>query len=262
VVFGRRKRSAEGDPVELDVEGFVDDLDEEDRALEDAELLRELEAREEELRRAEVLSPQGPWDVADAPEPGEGQQRLDLGSLQVTVPPDVEVRLDMNEGGEVAAVTFVQGESTGQALVFAAPRRTGIWDEVRAEIAESLAQGPGSSAEAEGVLGTELRAMVPAEVPGQPTVLLPARFVGVDGPRWFARLLLTGPAATDDAAAAPLVDAFRSAVVVRGDEAMPAREPLPLTLPPEAREQVAAAQEEQERRIEMPERGPEITEIR
>jgi len=268
VVFGRRKRdeaARELDEVENEVEDFVDDLDEEDRAFEDAELLREIEAREAEAARAQVLSPQGPWDVTDAPELREGDQQLDLGALRVTVPPGVEVRLDMNETGEVAAVSFVQGESMGQALVFAAPRRTGIWAEVRAEIAESLTQGPGSSTEAEGPLGTELRARVPAEVPGQPTALVPARFLGVDGPRWFARLLLTGPAATDDAAAAPIIDAFRASVVVRGDEAMPAREPLPLTLPPEARQQVEEAQEsgqDQERRIELPQRGPEITEVR
>lgn len=261
MVFGRRKRGAEAEPVAVDVEGFVDDLDEEDRALEDAELLRELEAREAEAERARVLRPEGPWDLADAPELPEGVQRLDLGALQVLVPPGVDVRLDMNEDGQVAAVSYVAGESVGQALVFAAPRRTGIWDEVRQEIAESLAPGPGSSVEATGPLGTELRAQVPAEVPGQPPVLMPARFLGVDGPRWFARLLLTGPAATDEAAAAPIIEAFRAAVVVRGEEAMPAREALPLTLPAEAREQVEAAQEQQ-RALQLPERGPEITEVR
>ena len=267
MVFGRRKRATAAEEPELDggPEGFVDDLDEEDRALEDAELLRELAAREAEEELAGTLSPQGPWDLADAPELLEGAQRLDLGALRVTVPPGVDVRLDMSESGEVAAVSFVRGESIGQALVFAAPRRSGIWAEVRAEIAESLAQGPGSGVETEGPLGTELRAQVPAEVPGQPTVLVPARFLGVDGPRWFARLLLTGPAATDDAAAAPIIEAFKASVVVRGDEAMPAREPLPLTLPQEAREQVAAAQEQhaqEQQGLQMPERGPEITEIR
>lgn len=268
MVFGRRKRAAEPvEPVDpVDIDGFVDDLDEEDRAYEDAELLRELEAREAEARRNAVLNPQGPWDLADAPELPEGVQRLDLGALQVIVPPGVEVRLDMNEGGEVAAVSFVLGESMGQLLVFAAPRRSGIWAEVREEIAQSLVQGPGSATEVEGAFGPELRATVPAEAPGQAPVLLPARFLGVDGPRWFARLLLTGPAAVDDAAAAPLLEAFRAVVVVRGDEAMPSREPLPLTLPAEARQQVAAeqqAQEEQEQAgLKMPERGPEITEVR
>lgn len=263
MVFGRRKHGAE--PEEVDVEGFVDDLEDDDREYEDAELLRELDAREEEALRATQLRPEGPWDSADAPELEEGVQRLDLGALQVTVPPGVDVRLDMNESGEVAAVSFVQGESTGQVLVFAAPRRSGIWTEIRQEIAESLAQGPGSATEAEGVLGPELRASVPADAPGQAPVLVAARFLGVDGPRWFARLLLTGPAATDDAAAVPLVDAFRAAVVVRGDEAMPAREALALTLPPEAREQLAtdegAPEEPGSNGLQMPERGPEITEI-
>lgn len=263
MVFGRRKRQgADSGVVDADGEGFVDDLDEADRAHEDALLLAELTAREEAERRAAVLSPRGPWDSKDAPVLPEGVHRLDLGALRVVVPPGVDVRLDMNEAGEVAAVSFVQGESVGQLLVFAAPRTTGIWAEVREEIAASLAQGPGSATEVEGPLGIELRASLPAEVPGQATVLMPGRFLGVDGPRWFARLLITGPAATDDAAAASMVEAFRSVVVVRGDEAMPAREPLTLSLPPEAQQQAERdLGQPADPSLQMPERGPEITEI-
>ena len=52
--------------------------------------------------------------------------------------------------------------------------------------------------EVDGPFGTELRARVPAEGPaGQQPQLAPARFLGVDGPRWFLRGLVTGPAATE-----------------------------------------------------------------
>ena len=71
----------------------------------------------------------------------------------------------------------------------------------------------------------------------------PARFVGVDGPRWFLRGLITGPAAAGPEAAGALEEAFRGIVVVRGNEPMPVREQLPLALPPQAAAQLARQQE-------------------
>jgi len=50
-------------------------------------------------------------------------------------------------------------------------------------------------------------------------------------------------------------------VVVRGAEAMAVRDPLPLRLPKEVAEQAAAHAAEQGV-PELPERGPEITEVR
>jgi hypothetical protein len=255
-MFGRRKKDVE--ITDEDVDGFVDDLTPEERAMEDAELAKELE---DSLGRPEVSRPRGPWDVADAPE----AERLDLGALRVAVPPDVEVRLELSPEGQVMAVTIVHADSTAQLNVFAAPRSEGIWAEVRQEIADALNGSGGRATEGEGAFGTELRAVVPQEVPGQGVVHAPARFVGVDGPRWFLRALLTGPAATEDAAARPLVDVIREVVVVRGTDPMPPREPLPLTLPPEA--QQAAPPEESEGEgerpgLSLPERGPEITEVR
>jgi hypothetical protein len=85
---------------------------------------------------------------------------------------------------------------------------------------------------------------VPEGTTPQP-VRVPARFLGVDGPRWFVRGTITGPAGAGGEAAAALEQAFRDVVVVRGTEPMPVREPLPLTLPAQAAEQMAAQLEEQ-----------------
>ena len=54
--------------------------------------------------------------------------------------------------------------------------------------------------------------------------------------------MISGPAAEEPAAAAVLEGAFRAIVVVRGDQPMPVRDQLPLTLPPQAAEQVARRQ--------------------
>lgn len=256
-MFKRRKEQVPGGEEAVDVDGFVDDLDDTDRKLEDAELLRELELAELEARRAGVQRPRGPWDVADAP----AGDRLDLGALQVPVPPGTEVRVDVSETGEVVAATLVQGESSLQLNVFAAPRSEGIWDEVRTEIAESLNAGDGQARDLEGSFGTELRADVPTEVAGQGVVLAPARFVGVDGPRWFLRGLLIGPAVDDREAAEPLEVTMRDVVVVRGGDPMAVRDPLPLTLPADVQQGAEAAAAERDG-LQMPERGPEITETR
>lgn len=219
----------------------------------------------------------GPWD-SDEPHPD--LPRVDLGSLQVPVLEGTDIQLVFAEQ-HGAWVTVRHQLSELQLQAFAAPKRSSIWDEVRAEIAgeinTDLAAAGGRSAEREGPFGVELLAHVPVE-PGQPrTGLRPVRFVGVDGPRWFLRGLFAGAAADDPAAAAPLEAVFREVVVVRGDHPMPPRDLLELRLPAEAaaalEEQQRAQQEQQEAaddaqpgRFAIPpnpfERGPEFTETR
>ncbi|MDP9435500.1 MAG: DUF3710 domain-containing protein [Actinomycetota bacterium] len=220
-----------------------------------------------EAVHAAPARPRGPWDVDDVPDPDTA--RVDLGSLQIPVPPGVQLRIDMSPEGEVIAATMEQGEAQMMVNAFAAPRSEGIWQEVRDEIRASLLESGGRVNEQEGPFGPELQAVVRTEVPGQGVAPAPARFVGVDGPRWFLRALFSGAAAVQPEAAAPLEDALRQVVVVRGTDPMAVRDPLPLRLPREVAEQAAAEQAaaeqeaaEQSRAPQMPERGPEITETR
>lgn len=237
---------------------------EETEAVVDEPVADEPAGEEEPAAVAAPTRPQGPWDEADAP--ADDLNRIDLGGLRVPVPPSTEVRVDVSPDGDVVAATLVQGSSAMQVNAFAAPRSAGIWDEVRDEIAAALRESGGSATDAAGPYGTELHASVPTEVPGQGRSLAPARFVGVDGSRWFLRALLTGPAATEADAAAPLLDALRACVVVRGSEAMAVRDPLPLRLPKEvtAAQEAAAAEgaDGTSAPLPPPERGPEITELR
>lgn len=201
---------------------------------------------EPQQREREVAETSGPWDEADAPD--DGVQRLDLGALRLPALPGTELRVDVDKQQRVVGATLRAGESTLQVGVFAAPRNTGIWDDVRADIARTASGQGASLREVEGPFGTELAGTVvavPATQPGQPPaqpVKRPARFLGVDGPRWFLRGTLTGPAAADPGAAGQLEDAFRAVVVVRGTAPMPVREALPLTLPAEAAARLAQQQ--------------------
>ncbi|WP_433368545.1 DUF3710 domain-containing protein [Actinoplanes sp. CA-142083] len=180
----------------------------------------------------------GPWDSRHAP---DGVQRLDLGSLQIPAIEGVEVRVQANPDGGVEQVVLVDGDSALQLGVFAAPRTEGIWDEVRAEIAQAMTADGVSPREVQGPYGTELTARVttpegPADV----------RFVGVDGPRWMVRALYQGAAAADPGHEGALGEVLSGLVVIRDAEARPVREALPLRLPKEMHDQAAAAQAEGE----------------
>ena len=205
----------------------------------------------------------GPWDPADGP---DDRPRIDLGGMQVLVPEGVEVRVEVSPEGQVVAATAVDRGSQLQLNAFAAPRSDGIWEDVRAEIREALRGQGGSAEEVEGPLGPELRARIPGAQPGSTT---PARVIGTDCPRWFLRGMLTGPASTDAAQATRLLEVYRGTVVVRGNDAMAPRDPIPLRLPREAA--AAAAEgleadgddsEQQRTELDPFERGPEITETR
>lgn len=193
----------------------------------------------------------GPYDERDAPD--DNLPRIDLGALRVPVRPGVEMRLDMNEAQQVIAVTLVGRDGQMQIGVFAAPRNEGIWDEVRAEIRESITSQRGAAKErADGPFGTELIGTLKVEGGGTS----PVRFFGVDGPRWFVRAMLLGSAAAEASKARVFEDAFRNTIVVRGREPLPVRDPVPLRLPREAQAQLEQAQLEQAQQEAEPGQPP------
>lgn len=175
--------------------------------------------------------PNGPWDVSEVGDPGAGG-RVDLGAIWLPGRQGMQVRVDVNpQTKQVAAVTAVIGQSALQVQAYAAPRSEGVWDEVREELGAGIVKGGGKVQEAEGPFGTELRARIPVPMSDNRVGVQQVRFLGVDGPRWFLRGALTGQAFDDPEAAAPLEEVFQDVVVVRGDEAMPPRELIPLRLP-------------------------------
>jgi Protein of unknown function (DUF3710) len=205
-------------------------------------------------------TPSGPWDSASGYPDGE---RIDFGSVLVPVRAGLDVQVLVSEE-EGVTVAVVHGESGLQVQPFAAPRSSGLWDEVRPEIAEEVAKAGGQSQEEQGPFGPELLARVVPQPPSDPPLPpQPLRFMGVDGPRWFLRGLISGPAATDRTLAGPLEDVFADIVVVRGEHAEPPRKPLDIQLPEEARQALEGQLAEQDPGLLNPfERGPEITETR
>lgn len=175
-------------------------------------------------------APGGPWDVSHAPDYPGG--RIDLGALHVPAVDGMQLRLDEpGPDGTVAAVVLVLAGSSLELRAFAAPRSEGIWEGLRADIAAELSGAGASYQVLDGPHGRELLANVPLRTPDGQQTSATVRFLGADGPRWFLRGVLQGPAATDAEAATDLRALFDEVVVVRGHEARPPREVLPLHMP-------------------------------
>jgi hypothetical protein len=173
----------------------------------------------------------GPFDEDEAPE--DGIARLDLGSVRLPLPADAQVQVEMDQAGPLRAVHVLTPNGRFTVSAYAAPRSGELWPEISRELAEQL-HGDGARVRREnGEWGIELVAFVN-------DVLL--RFVGVDGPRWMLRAVSAGPKESSAKAAEELRDIVRGAVVVRGDQPMPVRTPLPLELPEQIAQHIAQAQ--------------------
>jgi hypothetical protein len=217
------------------------------------------------LRDSQVVTPAmtrsaGPWDGAGEYPDGE---RIDFGSLLVPVREGFDVQVFVSEDDGIS-IAVVNGDSGLQLQPFAAPRSSGLWHEVLPEIGQEVAKAGGQSVEQEGPFGAELLArVVPQGAEGHDVPPQLLRFLGADGPRWFLRGLISGPAAGDAQLATPFEEIFADVVVVRGEHAEPPRKPLEIRLPDEARQVLEGQLAAQDPDSFNPfERGPEITETR
>lgn len=177
---------------------------------------------------------EGPFDESEA---NPVRPYVDLGGVKILPRDGLQLRLEVEEGSQrVVAVGLDYAGSTLQVQPFAAPRSSGLWHEIRDQIADQIAKQGGTTKLSDGPFGPELLAQIPAVNPGQPDTTRLARFIGVDGPRWFLRGVIAGDGAVDKNAAAKIEDLFRSVVVVRGKTPMPPRDLIPLHMPKDAPE--------------------------
>ncbi|MHA7276200.1 DUF3710 domain-containing protein [Arthrobacter sp. HLT1-21] len=296
MVFGRLKKkqpplpaedaTAADAPVEAPAQGSPTDKGSPADALTPPELAGSVESVEADVAESAVAAddaraPADPGEPVDAAEPAAGvvvsrdngpfdlsekaseAGYIDLGALRIGAAEGLQLRLEVEEKTKrVIAVTLDLNGSNLQLQAFAAPRTDGLWDEIRSQIGDSVGSQGGTVQDRVGAFGTELVAHLPAQTPeGQPGFRV-ARFVGVDGPRWFLRGVIGGPAAINREAAAPIEELFRNVVVVRGDHPLPPRELLQLRLPKETATAPPAEPAQQTPDLTDPlKRGPEITHI-
>lgn len=185
-----------------------------------------------ELEELETPRPLGPWDRDETTADSEDSAYLDLGGLIVKGGPDLELRLQVDEQAQTVAAVMLAGPQSGLELrAFAAPKTTGIWDEVRADIAAEAAKHGGTATEVDGEFGTELKIVVPVSTPDGKQTTQTSRIVGVDGPRWLLRGTFLGKSASDPDPEGVVESAFRNVIVVRGDAPMAPRDMIPMAMP-------------------------------
>lgn len=179
----------------------------------------------------------------------------------------MELRVEV-AGDAIVAATVVLRDSAIQLQAFAAPKKEGIWGEVREEIASGITKQGGIIDEVEGPLGWELRAQVPVQLPDGKNGVQLVRFVGVDGPRWFLRGVISGQGAVQPQAMRP------PGADLPGHRGRPwrgsdgPRDPIVLKLPNDAQMVPEGVQQEEQEGSKFSggmgqlQRGPEISEIR
>lgn len=162
----------------------------------------------------------GPFDISEVP---AIRPYVDLGALKVLPREGLQLRLDVEEGSQrLVAVSLDLAGSTLQVQAFSAPKGSGVWLGILQQISTQL-QSQGAELEfIDGAFGPEITAVVGSNS---------MRFVGVDGPRWVLRGIISGAALSDEERRSEIEDLFRSLVVVRGEMPMPPRELLPLRVP-------------------------------
>ncbi|MGO4383898.1 DUF3710 domain-containing protein [Specibacter sp. RAF43] len=174
----------------------------------------------------------GPFDVSEI----TGKDGyVDLGALLITPRDGLQLRLEVEEStSRVIAVTLDLDGSSLQLQAFAASRSEPLWRDIREQIGLSVGSQGGEIEILDGTFGKEVLAKVPAQTADGSRGFRVARFIGVDGPRWFLRGVLGGDAAVNRDAAAALEDLYRGVVVVRGETPLPPRDLLVLRLPKDA----------------------------
>jgi hypothetical protein len=199
---------------------------------EEPELDAVTEEGNREVAAADGTRAQGPWDSAQLPVDESDESRAHLGAISVEGHPDIELRLQVDEGsGQVSALLLVAADGAMELRAFAAPRNEDLWADIRAQLAAEAIRRGGKATEVDGPYGTALHMLVPAVTPDGQEVEQPSTVLGISGPRWLLRVSMFGRPAVQFRPDALLETTLRSVVVTRGTGPMAPGEPLPLVLP-------------------------------
>ncbi len=170
----------------------------------------------------------GPFDVSEI---GLLTPYLDFESIRIAPKPGLVVRADIDEvNNRVVAITLEEDGHRLQLQAFAASKIDGMWEQTLLALEQAVTDQGGSTQRIDGALGPEIKAGIPVVEDGQ-RLLKESRFIGVDGPRWFLRGVLTGPDLSHPPRYQSLIELFRSVGVSRGETPLPPGDLLPLSIP-------------------------------
>ena len=123
----------------------------------------------------------GPFDSSEVI---QLKPSVDFGALQIPIRDDVSLKLEVEEvSSRIVALTVDHQGSSLQLQAFSAPGSEGIWHDIRAALDSSIQSQNGKTETVVGPLGPELN----AQIPTRDGSFRLAKFIGVDGPKWFLR---------------------------------------------------------------------------
>ena len=157
---------------------------------------------------------------------------VDMGSLLIPAIPGMQLRTQLaDDQRTVLRALIVLGASGLQISVAAAPRSGGVWEDLRTQIAQGMQADGATVTEVETRYGTELHADMLVTLPDGSRATSRMRVIGAEGPRWFARIDVLGPAAQSLEDGAEVEKVIDRLVVVRDSEPRARLDLLPLHVP-------------------------------
>lgn len=162
--FGKKKRAAEVEEAKTEevVEATEETTEAEDSAAEGTEA-ESAEADAPEVIKYDRVN--GPHDIEEVTAE-DLEDYVNLGALRIKLLDGMNLRLETDDAtGAVIAATITRDGATLQVQAFAAPRTTGIWDDIRHDLTESVKSQGGVVEIYAGVFGAEMLTRLPAVTP-------------------------------------------------------------------------------------------------
>lgn len=171
----------------------------------------------------------GPFDSEQIT---DDSTRLDLGCVRICVRRGLEVRVDLDpDNHRASSISIFLGHSIIALQIFAAPRHEDMWPNIRDGIVANLAKQGVTTDVVLGKFGTEIHATMPTVDYDATTIMQTVRFLGVDGPRWFIRAVVTGEGSMPGSKFDEVDTVIADLVIHRGTDAMAPGEHLPIVMP-------------------------------
>ncbi|AZA13727.1 DUF3710 domain-containing protein [Corynebacterium choanae] len=178
----------------------------------------------------------GPYDAALVDPAGldfsdYALDELDLGSLVLPLGPQSQVQIEMAATGpKLLHIVNPYGRIT--PVAFAAAVGDPHWDDQLDATAKSMRADGLTTLVEQGPWGRELV--------GEASGVF-FRVIGINGPRWMVRFTIAAPAEYAAAITAFARETAARTMVYRGTAAIPARQPLPVTLPEHIAHQIRSS---------------------
>ncbi|QPK94653.1 DUF3710 domain-containing protein [Actinomyces sp. zg-332] len=191
----------------------------------------DVEKEVEQFEQVENNVIHGPYDISQA---HEKNKYLNMGALRIPAIPDMQVIPDPSpQEGYYTSVTLVLEESALNLMVLSDSKSGGLWAELLELLSEDFNSQSANPIETAGRYGREIVATVTASTPDGRKGTEKMRFIGVEGPRWVLRAIVTGKAMHDEETEKIIENVFEKVIVDRGENPIPPGEILLLDLPEE-----------------------------